>query len=114
MGRMTPSGMVPISKEFYVAGLFHTGMYEYDSALALVSLNQAQALFRMGHKVTGVEIRVEDIYMAPQIAASIRDRLGFDYKVRDWQQLNRNLFFARPGENCHRPDSCSYNICRRF
>ncbi len=94
MGRMTPSGMVPISKEFYVAGLFHTGMYEYDSALALVSLNQAQALFRMGRKVTGVEIRVEDIYMAPQIAASIRDRLGFDYKVRDWQQLNRNLFFA--------------------
>lgn len=94
MGRMTPSGMVPISREFYVAGLFHTGMYEYDSALALVSLEQAQSLFKMGDKVTGVEIRVEDIYTAPQIAASIREKLGFDFKVRDWQQLNRNLFFA--------------------
>jgi len=94
MGRMTPSGMVPISREYYVVGLFHTGMYEYDSALALVSLGQAQSLFKMGGKVTGVEIRVKDIYLAPQIADSIRGKLGFEFKVRDWQQLNRNLFFA--------------------
>jgi lipoprotein-releasing system permease protein len=77
MGRMTPTGMVPISREFYVVGLFHTGMYEYDSALALVSIVQAQSLFKMKNKVTGIEIRVEDIYSAPQIAASITEKLGF-------------------------------------
>ncbi len=94
MGKMTPAGMTPISREFYVAGIFRSGMYEYDSSLALISLTQAQSLFRMGDKVTGVEVKVTDVYEASRIARSIEQRLGFSYNVRDWQEMNKNLFFA--------------------
>ncbi|MBI4665874.1 MAG: lipoprotein-releasing ABC transporter permease subunit [Nitrospinae bacterium] len=94
VGRATPAGGAPISREFYVAGIFNAGMYEYDSSLAIVSLTQAQSLFNMGDNVTGVEVKVKDIYQAPFIAGKIEDALGFPYIARDWRQLNHNLFFA--------------------
>ncbi len=69
-------------------------MYEYDSSLALISIRQAQALFKMGDAVSGVEVKVEDVYRAPEIAEQIQLKLGFSHTVRDWQRMNRNLFFA--------------------
>jgi len=93
-GKVTPGGMAPLSREFYVAGIFSAGMYEYDSSLALISLGQAQSLFDMGPNVTGIEVKVNDIYRAPMIAGEIEAKLGYPYVVRDWRQLNRNLFFA--------------------
>ncbi len=94
MGKMTPVGMTPISREFYVAGIFHAGMYEFDSSLALISIRQAQSLFKMGENVTGIEIKVEDIDDAPEIADNIQSKIGFPYIARDWQKLNQSLFFA--------------------
>ncbi|MBI5815406.1 MAG: lipoprotein-releasing ABC transporter permease subunit [Nitrospinae bacterium] len=93
-GKITPGGAAPVSREFYVAGIFSAGMYEYDTSLALISLSQAQSLFGMGENVTGVEVKVDDIYKAPAIAEKIGETLGYPYVVRDWRQLNRNLFFA--------------------
>ena len=94
MGRMTPAGSAPITREYYVAGLFHAGMYEVDSTVALVSVTEAQALTNLGDRVTGVEVKVHDIYEAPAIAQTIASRLGPMFRARDWQSLNRNLFFA--------------------
>lgn len=94
MGKMTAAGMTPISREYYVTGLFHTGMYEFDSSFALISLSQAQSLLHMGDKVTGVELKLDDVYQAPGIAERIQGKLGFPFRVRDWQRMNRNLFFA--------------------
>jgi lipoprotein-releasing system permease protein len=81
-------------KRFKVAGLFTSGMYEYDGSLAYVALPEAQRLLRMGGAVTGIELRVDDIYRAGKIGRSISDALGFPYWTRDWMQMNRNLFSA--------------------
>jgi lipoprotein-releasing system permease protein len=94
MGKLTPAGMTPISREFFVAGIFKAGMYEFDNGLALISLAEAQRLFNMGDKVSGVEVKVADVYDAPRIAESIREKAGLTFAVRDWQAMNKNLFFA--------------------
>ena len=69
-------------------------MYEYDSSLAYISLPSAQEFFDMGDTVTGLEIRVDDIFIADQVADAIQDKLGFPYAARDWMEMNRNLFSA--------------------
>jgi lipoprotein-releasing system permease protein len=69
-------------------------MYEYDSSLAYVHLTTAQDFFNLGKTVTGVEVRVDDIFLAGQIAEKIETDLGLTYRARDWMELNRNLFSA--------------------
>lgn len=93
-GTMTPLGMAPKMKEFTVAGIFDTGMYEYDAKMAYTSIPAAQAFFGLGDSVTGIEVKVDDIDMAPEIAADIRDALGFPYRAMDWFQMNKSLFSA--------------------
>jgi lipoprotein-releasing system permease protein len=70
-GMVTPMGMVPRMKRFLVVGIFDSGFYEYDSTLAFVSLKDCQEFLNMGDLVTGVEIRVNDIYRADAIAKTI-------------------------------------------
>jgi len=94
VGTVTPGGMAPRTRNFYVAGLFSSGMYEYDSSLALISLDQAQKLFDMGSRVSGVEVKVDDIYQAPAIADEIEEKVGESFAARDWREMNSNLFFA--------------------
>ena len=93
-GFLSPAGHVPSMKRFTVVGLFTSGMYEYDGSLAYVPLAEAQRLLRLGGAVTGIEIRVDDIYRADRIGRSISEALGFPYWTRDWMQMNRNLFSA--------------------
>ncbi len=93
-GMLTPIGQVPGMKRFRVSGIFKSGMYEYDSSLAYIGLHEAQKILRMGDKVTGIEIRVRDIYEAGSIARLVEDSLGFRYWTRDWMRMNRNLFSA--------------------
>jgi lipoprotein-releasing system permease protein len=81
-------------RRFHVVGIFDSGMYEYDSSLAYISLPSAQEFFDMGDTVTGLEIKVDDIFIADQVATSIQSKLGFPYGARDWMQMNRNLFSA--------------------
>ncbi len=93
-GRMTPIGQVPKSKLFHVVGIIRSGMYEYDNTLAYISLAAAQQFLGLGEAVSGIEVRLDDIYSARQIAESLRSRLGPPFWVRDWMQMNRNLFSA--------------------
>ena len=92
--RVTPMGLIPKIKLFKVVGFFESGMFEYDSNLAFISIYSAQKFFSMKGKVSGIEIRVEDIEQADQVAAEIQHSLGFPYYARDWMQMNKNLFSA--------------------
>jgi lipoprotein-releasing system permease protein len=92
--RVTPMGLVPKIKLFQVVGFFESGMFEYDSNLAFISMHSAQKFFAMKGKVSGIEIRVRDIERADQIAKGIQDDLGFPYYARDWMRMNKNLFSA--------------------
>ncbi|SMC27809.1 lipoprotein-releasing system permease protein [Desulfacinum hydrothermale DSM 13146] len=93
-GRLTPVGRVPKSRLFQVTGFFKSGMYEYDNSLAYVHLREAQKLLGIGETATGVELRVRDIYQAGAIAERLQKRLGYPFWVRDWMQMNHNLFSA--------------------
>jgi lipoprotein-releasing system permease protein len=93
-GVATPMGMVPRMKPFVVAAIFESGFFEYDSTLAYISLKSCQEFMGMGNAVTGIEIRVDDIYRADRIAKQIEAKLGFPYWGRNWMEMNRNLFSA--------------------
>ena len=94
LGKMTPIGMTPRVKKFRIVGIFDSGMYEYDSTLAFISIKSGQKFFKMGDKVTGIEVKVEDIYLAKETAEKLQERLGFPYYTRDWMRMNKNLFSA--------------------
>jgi lipoprotein-releasing system permease protein len=93
-GILSPIGHVPAMKRFQVSDIFESGMYEYDGSLAFIHLEDAQKILRMGESVTGIEVRVKDIYKAGDIADKIVSDLGFPYWARDWTQMNQNLFAA--------------------
>ena len=93
-GPISAIGMVPKIRTFAVAGIFQSGMYEYDSSLAYIDLAEAQKFFNMSGSVTGVEIKVTDVFRADEIARSVEHALGFAYGARDWMAMNRNLFSA--------------------
>ncbi len=93
-GIISPVGHLPAMKRFMVVGRFQSGMYEYDGSIAYIHLSDAQKMLRMGDAVTGIEVRVSDIYGARKIAQSIIADLGFPYWAKDWMQMNRNLFSA--------------------
>lgn len=92
----TPSavGLVPHVKRFVVVALFNSGMTEYDTGLVYVGLTDAQRFFRLEDTVTGLEVRVSDMYQADRLANRIGDMLGFPFRVRDWMEMNHNLFSA--------------------
>ncbi|MZH13539.1 MAG: lipoprotein-releasing ABC transporter permease subunit [Nitrospinae bacterium] len=92
--RLTPMGLVPKIKLFKVVGMFESGMFEYDSSLSFISIQSAQKFFAMKEKVSGIEIRVDDIDNAGIIAETLQENLGFPYYVRDWMRMNKNLFSA--------------------
>ncbi|MEN6317397.1 MAG: lipoprotein-releasing ABC transporter permease subunit [Syntrophaceae bacterium] len=94
MGVPTPMGMVPKMKKFVVVGIFDSGFYEYDSTLAYISLKDCQEFLGLGEQVTGLEIKVNDIYKADTIAKSIERKLGFPFWGRHWMEMNKNLFSA--------------------
>jgi lipoprotein-releasing system permease protein len=95
LGTMTPMGMMPKMKRFRVSGIFNSGMYEYDNTLAYISLGSAQRFFGLGaNQVTGIEIKVADVYQVKEIGKEIRRKMGFSYWTKDWMEMNRNLFAA--------------------
>ena len=94
VGPISAIGMVPKIRTFALVGLFQSGMYEYDSSLAYIDLAEAQKFFNMGQTVSGIEIKVTDVFHAAETARSVEQSLGFAYGARDWMQMNRNLFSA--------------------
>lgn len=93
-GKPGPMGIIPKIRKFKVVGIFDSGMYEYDSNLAYISIRVAQDFFDLGDTVTGIEVKVDNIFHAEQIAREIEEDLGFPYLARDWMTMNRNLFSA--------------------
>lgn len=93
-GNVTPLGAFPRLARFRVSGMFESGMYEYDSSFAYVSLAEAGRLLGISGRVTGIEVKVRDLYAAGTVASRIRERLGYPYWAKDWMQSNRNLFSA--------------------
>ena len=91
---MTPMGMAPRLLKVQVAAVFNSGMFEYDTSLAYVTLKTAQNFFQMGDTVSGLEVKVRDIYQAAEVAGQIQDKLGYPFWTRDWMEMNRNLFSA--------------------
>lgn len=98
MGDLGPAGPMPKARRFRVAGIFYSGMYEFDMKLVYVLLPRAQSFLNTGDAISGVEIKVDDVEAAPDIAAAVgasMTELGRDdLRVRDWQQTNERLFGA--------------------
>lgn len=89
MGMPTPD-----VRSFRVAGIFHTGMYEYDTKWTYVLMEEAQKMLKIDGKVNGIEIQVEDIDNAPDLAYNVQEMLGYPYFLRHWMELNSKLFAA--------------------
>jgi lipoprotein-releasing system permease protein len=93
-GGMGPSGPVPRSRGFRVAGIFYSGMYEYDSKFAYIALGEAQSFLDV-KGATGVEMKVADVDDARRISGMVLQALdGYPYRTKDWGEMNRNLFSA--------------------
>jgi lipoprotein-releasing system permease protein len=92
--RATPAGVLPQMRRFKVVGIFEAGMQEYDRGMAVIHVTDAGKLFRMGDHVTGVRLKLDDMFLAKRVAADLADELGGFYRVRDWTREHANFFRA--------------------
>ena len=89
-----PTGVMPTLRRFTVVGLFEVGMYEYDRGVALVHMKDAARLFRLGDNVSGVRLKLDDLFQAPRVANELDAQLGANYRVEDWTRQHANFFRA--------------------
>ncbi len=90
----TPAGILPRLKRFTVVGIFEVGMYEYDRNMALVNLEDAARLLRLDGAVSGLRLKLDDLFLAPQVAEALTQKLGAGFFVTDWTRLHSNFFRA--------------------
>jgi lipoprotein-releasing system permease protein len=95
-GQFTPTGVMPRIKQFKVAGLFQIGMYEYDAGLALIHMDDAAKLYRMGDAVSGLRLKLDDLFDAPEMARTLSQKLETTgaFYITDWTQQHANFFKA--------------------
>ncbi len=93
-GQMTPAGLLPRLKRFTVVGIFNIGMYEYDAGLVLIHLDDASRLYRSNGQVSGVRLKLQDVYDAPLVHRDLERELGPGYFVSDWTREHANFFRA--------------------
>ena len=93
-GKLTPLGRTPNTKKFRVTGIFDSGMYEYDVTMVYISLKEAQRFLALGENVTGLELKVKEVYQSDVVAKRIQKELGYPYWTKDWKLMNRSLFSA--------------------
>ncbi len=91
---ITVAGVLPRFRRFTVSGVFRVGMYEFDRGLVLINLNDAQALLRMGGTVTGVRLKLQDLFQAPRVSRELAGELPGMYYVSDWTRSHANFFRA--------------------
>jgi lipoprotein-releasing system permease protein len=92
-GTLSPLGVMPRTRRLEVVAIFRLGLFEFDSAYGFVALPIAQRLFAR-ESVDFIQLKVDDIYRAPQVAEAIPERLGATYLTQDWAEMNRSLFSA--------------------
>ncbi|MDA1001241.1 MAG: lipoprotein-releasing ABC transporter permease subunit [bacterium] len=93
-GTITPMGVLPRTKRFQIVGTFRSGYYQFDSGMAYISLEEAQRFFGLGQDVTGIHLRIRDIFAAERVAQDLQKRLGLPFWPRSWQRMNQSLFSA--------------------
>ncbi len=91
---VTPAGVMPRFRRFTVSGIFRVGMYEFDRGMVLVHLADAQALLRMDDNVTGVRLKLQDMFRAPLVARDLAGELPGMFYVNDWTRSHANFFRA--------------------
>jgi lipoprotein-releasing system permease protein len=91
---LSPIGLLPRPKRFIVAGIFNTGLYEFDSSMALIRLEAAQKLFNLDDEITYIQVRIEDVFRAPKIAEKIQEIIPPMAHTMTWMELNESLFSA--------------------
>jgi lipoprotein-releasing system permease protein len=89
-----PTGILPRLRRFTIVGIFEVGMFEYDRGVALVHIRDAARLFSLEDNVTGLRLKLEDIYDAPALARKLSVQLQGDYRVEDWTRQHANFFRA--------------------
>ena len=90
----TPAGILPRLRRFTVVGFFKVGMYEYDRNMAVMHLADAAKLFRLAGSVSGLRLKLDDLFKAPVIARTLADKFYGQYRVSDWTQSHSNFFRA--------------------
>lgn len=90
----TPAGIIPRLRRFTVSGIFEVGMYEYDRNMAIVHIDDAARLFRLGDQVSGLRLKLDDLFNAPQITHELARKLVGQYYVSDWTTAHSNFFQA--------------------
>jgi len=93
-GQVTPAGILPRLRQFTVVGIFAVDHYEYDSGLALLHMEDAQKLYRMGDAVSGVRLKLHDLFRSGAVSIELSRALGNDAYLTDWTRLNANFFRA--------------------
>lgn len=91
---VTPVGVLPRLKRFTVVGTFEVGMYEYDRSTAVLHIDDASRLLRMEEGISGVRLRLDDMFRAPTVVDDLKQRFGRDYWVSDWTHRHANFFRA--------------------
>ena len=90
----TPAGIIPRLRRFTVSGIFEVGMYEYDRNMAIIHIDDAAKLFRMDNNVSGLRLKLDDLFNAPQITHELARKLAGQYFVSDWTTAHSNFFRA--------------------
>ncbi len=90
----TPAGILPRLRRFTVVGIFQVGMYEYDRNMALIHISDAAKLFQLGDSVSGLRLKLDDLFNAPQITRDMASQLFDQYRVSDWTKAHSNFYKA--------------------
>ena len=96
--KITPAGMIPRSKRFTVNAIYKVNMAEYDSSTAFIHMRDASKLFKTRDEVTGVRLKLNDLFNAPVLASKLQDKLGENYSVIDWGQEHKSLYQVQKTE----------------
>jgi lipoprotein-releasing system permease protein len=91
---VTAVGVMPRLRRFKVVGVFEVGMHQFDSAMAYMHLRDAAKLFKMNDRVTGIRLKLADLFEAPRITRELDKVFGEEFWVRDWTKQNKNFFRA--------------------
>ncbi len=91
-GSLTTGWSQPKASKLELKGIFETGMYEYDASLAYISIPTAQKLFNLGERITGLHVKLDNLYQAEKVAKQLEERLGYHYYALDWMHMHKNLF----------------------
>jgi lipoprotein-releasing system permease protein len=94
LGEETPMGLIPKMKKFIVVGLFDAGMYDYNMTFVYIAIPDAQKFFDMQGRISGIQVRIDDVYLANKVSSIIQKVVGYPYITRNWMEQNKNFFSA--------------------